>query len=107
MLARGASLQLVVTPPATRDLSIYLGWGLNVAPTNDDVEIVPYIRRGLEAHHAFVRTPVDYLGDITVKSTSRASRIVLKVQEHFLLELIECPRLILCVACDDSGLGCA
>ena len=106
VLDRGTSLQLVVTPPATRELSIYVGWVLNYAPNNRYVEIVPYADGVFEPTYAFVETPVGHLADITVKSTWCAKRIVSKVRE-LLDDFVDCPRFRLCVARVDSGFGCA
>ena len=106
VLARGTALQLVVTPPATRELRIYVGWDFNYAPNNRYAEIVRYADGLFEPTYAFVETPVEHLADITVKSTWCAKRIVSKVWE-LLDDFVDCPRFRLCVARVDSGLGCA
>ena len=106
VLARGSALQLVVTPPATRELSIYVGWDFNHASNNRYAEIVRYADGIYEPTYAFVETPVEHLADITVKSTWCAKRIVSKVRE-LLDDFVFCPRFRLCVARVDSGFGCA
>ena len=105
VLRRGASLQLVVTPPPWRCLSIYSGWGRSVVPTCAEDERVPYFDKvSGPSHGRYVMTPVEYLGDIIVESHLRGKHVASQVQQHFLLD-IDCPCLTLCVATDKS-LGC-
>ena len=105
VLRKGASLQLVVTPPPWRCLSIYSGWGRSVVPTCAEDERVPYCDKVSEPSHGrHVMTPVEYLGDIIVESHLRGKHIASEVRQHFLLD-VDCPCLTLCVATDES-LGC-
>ena len=66
VLRKGASLQLVVTPPGQRRVGVYSGWGRRVVATCAADEWVPF--QYAAGRHAHVITPVGYMGEITIKS---------------------------------------
>ena len=101
VLRRGASLQLVVTPPAYRCVSIYSGW----CRPGTEIKAIPYFDKVAERSYAHVMGSVQYLGYLLLASRLRADAVTSIVRSHF-LEQMERRRLILCIARDDSP-GCA
>ena len=61
VLRKGASLQLVVTPPGQRRVGVYSGWGRHVVATCAADEWVPF--QYAAGRHAHVITPVGYMGE--------------------------------------------
>ena len=79
VLPRGATLQLIVTPPPSREISVHACVGPDYSWAADETTI-PIATHAAETALNYVTTDIVYLGDITVESSTPGSDIALKIK---------------------------
>ena len=105
VLPRGATLQLVITTPAARELSVHAVVCPHY-PFAADEFTVPIASEAFEPPLNYVTADIAYLGDVTVESTADGSSIALEIQEQF-GEMHLDPQMIVFVSTDDYCERCA
>ena len=82
VLPRGAMLQLIVTTPAARELSIHACVGPDYSWAAEEIT-VPIASHASDTTINYVTTDIVYLGDVTVESSADGSSIALEIQRQF------------------------
>ena len=104
VLPQGATLQLVVTAPAARELSVHACVGPDYSWAADEIT-VPIATHVLETTVNYVTTDIVYLGDVTVESSAVGSSIALEIQKQFDMGFE--PQMIVFLPVDDHRERCA
>ena len=99
VIPRAATLQLVVTTPAARELSVHAVVCPHY-PFASDEFTVPIASEASEPVLNNVTAFIAHLGDVTVNSAADGSSIALEIQDHF-GELHLDPQMIVFVSTDD------
>ena len=105
VLPRGATLQLVITAPAARELSVHAFVGPDY-PCAADEFTVPIASHAFETPTYYVTADILYLGDVTVESSAVGSSIALEIQKQF-GEMRFDPQMVVFVSVDDHRGRCA
>ena len=104
VLPREGTLQLVVTAPAARELSVHACVGPDYSWAADEIT-VPIATHALETTLNYVTTDIVYLGDVTVESSAVGSSIALEIQKQFDMGFE--PQMIVFLSVDDHRERCA
>ena len=104
MLTQGATLQLVVTAPAARELSVHACVGPDYSWAADEIT-VPIATDVLETTVNYVTTDIVYIGDVTVESSADGTTIALEIQKQFDMGFE--PQMIVFLPVDDHRERCA
>ena len=105
ILPTGATLQLVVTKPSSRELSVHAVVCPHF-PFASDEFTVPIATDGSEPAIDNVTADIAYLGHVTVDSTENGSGIALEIQEQFGDMHLD-PKMIVFVSTDEFCNRCA
>ena len=104
VIPRAATLQLVVTTPAARELSVHAVVCPHY-PFASDEFTVPIATEASEPALNNVTADIAYLGHVIVDSTADGSSIALEIQDRFGDMHLD-PRMIVFVSTDDFCEGC-
>ena len=104
VLPRGATLQLVVTQPVARDISVHACVGPDYSWAADETT-VPIAIHASDTTINYVTTDIVYLGDVTVDSSADGSTIALEIQKHFDMDFE--PQMLVFLSLDDHRERCA
>ena len=104
VLPPGATLQLVITKPSSRELSVHAVVCPHY-PFASDEFTVPIATDASEPAINDVTADIAYLGHVTVDSTADGSSIALEIQDRFGDMHLD-PRMIVFVSTDDFCEGC-
>ena len=104
VLPPGATLQLVITKPSSRELSVHAVVCPHY-PFASDEFTVPIATDASEPAINEVTADIAYLGHVTVDSTADGSSIALEIQDRFGDMHLD-PRMIVFVSTDDFCEGC-
>lgn len=104
VLPPGATLQLVITKPSSRELSVHAVVCPHY-PFASDEFTVPIATDASEPAINDVTADIAYLGHVTVNSTADGSSIALEIQDRFSDMHLD-PRMIVFVSTDDFCEGC-
>ena len=104
VLPREGTLQLVVTAPAARELSVHACVGPDYSWAADEFT-VPIATHVSETSVNYVTTDIVYLGDVTVESSAPGSSIAVEIQRQFDLRFE--PQMIVFVSVDNHRERCA
>ena len=105
VLPRGATLQLVITAPAARELSVHAFVGPDY-PCAADEFTVPIASHAFETPTYYVTADILYLGNVIVESSAVGSSIAVEIQKQF-GEMRFDPQMIVFVSVDDHRGRCA
>ena len=104
VLPREGTLQLVVTAPAARELSVHACVGPDYSWAADEFTVpigIPTLKTSIN----YVTTDIAYLGDVTVASSAFGTDIALEIQKQFDIRFE--PQMIVFVSVDDHRERCA
>lgn len=99
VLPRGATLQLLVTTPAARELSVHAVVCPHF-PFSSQEFTVPIASEVSEPALNVVTADIAYLGDVTVSSTADGSSIALDIQDQF-SDMHLNPQMVVFISTDD------